>query len=137
MILIIFFISCFCFMLFQLLEFIQNYDYIVNFNNKYSKYEFTSSPSVYYTDLSVFDPNDYNDDKWKCVETNIGWFAISNKNITYNPDKIDNVKLEEMCKFENKLECYRHIFEENELNVNSLEFFCNNSKSLNLPFCNI
>lgn len=79
-ILIIIFVCCFSFIIFECYEFIQNYNYIISFNEKYEKFEFTASPSYTYIDRSLFDPNDRDTDlkmKWRCASYNSKWYAVS------------------------------------------------------------
>lgn len=115
LILIIFVICCFAFIIIQCYEFIQNYDYIQKFNNKYSKYEFTSSPSYNYVDKSYYDPNDTETDinkKWKCKISGNSWYGVS----TDYGLILDNANYKT---WDTELECIDFIFSNFYLNYNN------------------
>lgn len=62
--------SVICFLLFQLWFYIENYAYILDFNEIYKKLEFTNSSNINFTDISIYDPNDNAFDvnyKWRCA----------------------------------------------------------------------
>lgn len=114
LILIIIFVSCFCFILFQATEFIKNYDFIKKFNKKYNKYEFVSSPSYDYVDKSFFDPNDLEtnpDLKWRCVLDNNNWYALSKKGLVTENDNFAN--------WTDKTNCINYIFQNTFLTYNN------------------
>lgn len=80
LIIIVFVVACFSFIVLQCYEFVQNYNYILNFNKKYSKYEFSASPSYNYVDKSYYDPNDSTIDiekKWYCKINAGKWYGVS------------------------------------------------------------
>lgn len=105
-------IVSFCFIVFQLYEFICNYEFIIDFNEKYKNYEFTSSPSYTYTDYSIFDPNDFANNtsqKWKCVQYyNNSYYALSEKGII--------IKNGELNRFNDEMTCIDYIFSKTILN---------------------
>lgn len=62
----------------QLIDFISNYDYIVRYVRKFSKWEFVRSPNLNVIDRSVFDPNTDETDKrrkWRCISAGNSWIA--------------------------------------------------------------
>jgi hypothetical protein len=82
--------SVVCFLLFQLWFYIENYSYILDFNEIYKKLEFTNTSNINFTDISVYDPNDNVFDvdyKWRCVLYNSKYYPISR----YGFMSIDNV----------------------------------------------
>lgn len=125
-ILLIIFVCFFCFTLFQFIEFIQNYSYILEFNKKYNKYEYASSPSYNYVDPNIYDPNDNEtnlDKKWRCVSENNYWYGISIQGMVIIDDKFGE--------WNNKFDCYSNIFNSYILNYtdpcvkNSSNNYCN------------
>jgi hypothetical protein len=69
-----------CFLLFQLWFYIENYSYIVQFNETYKSLEFVNTSNINFIDTSVYDPNDSIFDvnyKWRCVEYNSLFYPIS------------------------------------------------------------
>ena len=71
--------------LIQVVDFMANYDYIVQYIEKYGKWEFATSPVLDFIDMSVFDPNTRETElssKWRCVHVspsasiNSGWIAV-------------------------------------------------------------
>jgi len=110
LIFLVIFLIVFCFIIFQCYEFILNYDYIVNFNKRYKNYEYASSPSFNYTDLTIFDPNDNatkTSQKWKCVKNDNVWMAISEKGYVTVDRQIASWGLES--------ECVNYIFDQSIL----------------------
>lgn len=62
--------ASFCFIAFQMWYYIENYNYILQFNKLYSNLEYALSPSLNFIDSSYYDPNDSvltTKDKWRCV----------------------------------------------------------------------
>lgn len=115
LIIIIFVISCFSFIILQCYEFVQNYNYILNFNKKYSKYEFSASPSYNYIDKSYYDPNDNIIDigkKWSCKINKDKWYGVSsNYGLILNNG--------EYSTWATELECINYIFSNFYLNYNN------------------
>lgn len=115
LIIIIFVISCFAFIIVQCYEFIQNYNYIQNFNKKYSKYEFTASPSYNYVDKSYYDPNDVETDvkkKWVCKMEDNNWYGLS-------PSFGLILKNNDYASWQTELDCIDYIFSNFYLNYNN------------------
>lgn len=126
---LIIFLCSFCFLLFQCYEFIQNYDYIVQFNKKYDKYEFVASPSFSYIDKSLFDPNDEEvnvQNKWRCkLYTTNEWYAGSKLGLVLDSDQ-------KYAHWNTELDCINFIFKNFYINYNNP---CINSS--NNQYCNI
>lgn len=79
LILILVFVVCFTISLIQCINFIQNYDYIVKFNDQYSKYEYMFTPTYNYIDTNYFDPNDIESNinlKWRCYLTSGNYYIL-------------------------------------------------------------
>lgn len=111
---IIIFLCSFCFILFQCFEFVQNYDYIINFNKKYNKYEFLASPSFSYVDKSLVDPNDTElnvKKKWRCMVYNDKWYGVSNQGMV--------LKNNDYGIWDSSLECINYVFENYYINYNN------------------
>lgn len=82
--------SVVCFLLFQLWFYIENYSYILDFNEIYKKLEFTNTSNINFTDISIYDPNDSVFDvdyKWRCVLYDSKYYPISR----YGFMSVDNV----------------------------------------------
>lgn len=128
LILIVFVVCCFSFIIFQIYEFVQNYDYIQNFNNKYKKYEFSATPSYNYVDKSYYDPNDSETNinkKWTCKLYGGSWYAVSKDYGLVIENGIYK-------SWSTELECINYIFSDFYLNYNNP---CN--ISTNNSYCNI
>ncbi|BAO49431.1 membrane protein [Alphaentomopoxvirus acuprea] len=77
---IIFITASFCFIIFQLWYYAENYTYILKYNNAYSNLQFARSANINYQDRTVNDPNDneFNvDRKWRCAEENGIYYPVS------------------------------------------------------------
>lgn len=115
LIIIIFVISCFAFLIIQCFEFIQNYNYIENFNKRYGKYEFTASPSYNYVDKSYYDPNDAETDinkKWSCKLSSNVWYGVAK---SYGLVLKDS----DYISWDTELDCIDFIFSNFYLNYNN------------------
>lgn len=126
-IIIVIFVCCLCFIIFQMFEFIQNYDYIIQFNKKYNNYEYVSSPSYNYIDKTIFDPNDIEnnpDNKWRCVVSDSKWYGISKNGLVLENNKFAEWSL--------KTDCTDYIFRTLYLNYNNP---CENNTNNN--YCDI
>lgn len=91
LILILVFVVCFTISLFQCLEFIQNYDYIQKFNDRYNKYEYVFTPTYNYIDTSYFDPNDSESNvnlKWRCYLNDNKYYIVSQQGLGLNDNGI-------------------------------------------------
>lgn len=89
LILILVFVVCFTISLIQCINFIQNYDYIVKFNDQYSKYEYMFTPTYNYIDTNYFDPNDIESNinlKWRCYLTSGNYYILSQRGLGLNND---------------------------------------------------
>jgi hypothetical protein len=116
----------FCFMLFQLWFYIENREYIYEFNEKYSRLKYVSNPSMSFIDSSQFDPNDSEIEdkkKFRCEKDGEKYYALSidgyvstissSKTLSWNTEKEcildlfkDNkVILYNPCALNNKDEC--------------------------------
>ena len=128
LILIVFVVCCFSFIIFQIYEFVQNYDYIQNFNIKYKKYEFSATPSYNYVDKSYYDPNDSETNvnkKWRCKLSEALWYGVSKEYGLVIENGIYK-------SWSTELECINYIFSDFYLNYNNP---CN--ISTNNTYCNI
>jgi hypothetical protein len=77
---LIFITTATCFLAFQFWYYIENYDYILKYNNTYSNLEYARSANINYDDRTVYDPNDnifIVDEKWRCAENNRLFYALS------------------------------------------------------------
>lgn len=115
LILIVFVVCCFAFIIFQIYEFVQNYDYIQNFNTRYKKYEFSATPSYNYVDKSYYDPNDSETNinkKWTCKISGSSWYAIAKDYGMIIENGIYK-------SWPTELECITYIFSDFYLNYNN------------------
>lgn len=133
LILIVLVVCCFSFIIFQIYEFVQNYDYIQKFNAKYKKYEFSATPSYNYVDKSYYDPNDSETNinkKWTCKLSGSKWYGISKDYGLVIENSIYK-------SWSTELECINYIFSDFYLNYNNPcsisrdNTYCNIFNSLN------
>lgn len=122
-------VVCICYLVFQFIEYIQNYDYISDYVDKYKNYEYSVSPYYTYIDVSLFDPNDYiynKNDKWRCYLYNNNYYGLSSKGMVL---KDNNFGI-----WNNLNDCIYFIFGNKYLNyidpcINQTNNFCQIFKS--------
>jgi hypothetical protein len=127
LILILIFVICFTVSIIQCFEFIQNYDYIVKFNDQYSKYEYITTPMYNYIDTNYFDPNDSETNinmKWRCYLAKGSYYIVSQRGLGINDDN-------NIYESPNLQECISKIFSNyvikyiNPCNENNTNKYCN------------
>lgn len=117
-------IAIFVFIIYELVTFYQNYDYVLSYIERYKKYLFINYPLKNHTDTNVFDPNDNFDkpkNKWRCKQysENNKWYAIKENSMVYINGKFED--------FSSKIECYTYIFTNIIISMNNPCDFSNDA----------
>ncbi|AAT99851.1 putative IMV entry/fusion membrane protein 3 [Diachasmimorpha longicaudata entomopoxvirus] len=111
LVILVIFIITLCFSLFQFYEFYKNYDYILEFNDRYKKYEYVTTPGFNFIDKSIFDPNDEaktKEEKWRCIQSDKVWSGISSRGFVNDGGHI--------AQWSNRETCLNYIFSHEILN---------------------
>lgn len=100
-------IAIFVFIIYELVIFYQNYDYVINYIERYKKFLFVNYPLKTNVDTNVFDPNDgflKPKDKWRCAKYNSNnkWYGLKKGKMVYTNNKFTD--------FSSKIDCQTYIF---------------------------